>query len=272
MVVLDIKDFGRIKLELYPDEAPQTVANFEKLVDSGFYNGLTFHRIISGFMIQGGDPTGTGMGSADSNIIGEFSANGITNNVRHKRGTISMARSRDFNSASSQFFICHADCDFLDGQYAAFGKVVEGIEVVDKIAEVRTDNNDKPYNSVIIENAFIEPVLDDNCLFCKIIKGEIPSKMVYEDNFVYSFYDINPQAPVHVLVIPKKHIESVDQVNTSNSSVVAHIFESIPLIAKKCGLENGYRVVSNVGSDACQSVKHLHFHILGGKQLSETMV
>ena len=156
MVVLDIKDFGRIKLELYPDEAPQTVANFEKLVDSGFYNGLTFHRIISGFMIQGGDPTGTGMGSADSNIIGEFSANGVKNNVRHKRGTISMARSRDYNSASSQFFICHADCGFLDGQYAAFGKVLEGMETAEEIVKTPRDSSDKPLEPQVMESVRVD--------------------------------------------------------------------------------------------------------------------
>ena len=110
-----------------------------------------------------------------------------------------------------------------------------------------------------------------DCLFCAIIKGEIPSKKVYEDAFCYAFLDINPQAPVHCLVVPKEHIPSVDAVNQDNSATVAKIFEAIPKIAKELGLENGYRVVSNIGEDGCQSVKHLHFHILGGKKLTETM-
>lgn len=110
-----------------------------------------------------------------------------------------------------------------------------------------------------------------DCLFCAIIKGEIPSKKVYEDAFCYAFLDINPQAPVHCLVVPKEHIPSVDAVNQDNSATVAKIFEAIPKIAKELGLENGYRVVSNIGEDGCQSVKHLHFHILGGKKLTENM-
>ena len=110
-----------------------------------------------------------------------------------------------------------------------------------------------------------------DCIFCAIINGDIPSKKVYEDDTCYAFLDINPQAPVHCLVVPKEHISSVDSVSNDNSSVVAKIFEAIPKIAKQLGLENGYRVVSNVGEDGCQSVKHLHFHILGGKKLAETM-
>ena len=110
-----------------------------------------------------------------------------------------------------------------------------------------------------------------DCIFCKIIAGDIPSKKAYEDDDMLAFYDINPQAPVHILVIPKKHIASVDAVDASNSAIVAKIFEKIPQIAKDAGIRNGYRVISNCGDDACQSVKHLHFHILGGAQLSETM-
>ena len=109
------------------------------------------------------------------------------------------------------------------------------------------------------------------CIFCKIISGEIPSKKAYEDEEILAFYDINPQAPVHILVIPKEHLPSVDGINTTNSSIVAKIFEKIPTIAKNAGITNGYRVISNCGDDACQTVKHLHFHILGGKPLSETM-
>lgn len=130
---IDIKDYGVIKLELDGDSAPITVANFVKLAESGFYDGLTFHRIISGFMIQGGDPEGTGMGGSDENIKGEFEANGVKNDISHKRGVISMARSQAMDSASSQFFIVHEDSTFLDGQYAAFGQVTEGIEIVDQI-------------------------------------------------------------------------------------------------------------------------------------------
>ncbi|MER2081192.1 MAG: peptidylprolyl isomerase [Ruminococcus sp.] len=134
-VVIDVKDYGEIKLELYPDIAPKTVANFKKLAESGFYDGLTFHRIMKGFMIQGGDPLGNGTGGSDENIYGEFTANGFKNNLSHTRGVISMARNGvDMDSASSQFFIVHQDSTFLDGQYASFGKVIEGMEVVDKIA------------------------------------------------------------------------------------------------------------------------------------------
>lgn len=132
---IQIKDYGTIKLELDADTAPITVENFAKLVNEQFYDGLTFHRIISGFMIQGGDPDGNGMGGSDETIKGEFSANGVENNISHKRGVISMARSNDPDSASSQFFIVQKDSNNLDGQYAAFGKVTEGIEIVDKICE-----------------------------------------------------------------------------------------------------------------------------------------
>ena len=135
---------GVIDIELYPDVAPITVANFEKLVKEGFYDGLIFHRVIAGFMIQGGDPLGTGMGGAKEKIKGEFAINGVGNDLSHERGVISMARSQNPNSASSQFFICHADCSFLDGQYAAFGKVVSGMETVDEIASIPTDPYDRP--------------------------------------------------------------------------------------------------------------------------------
>ena len=133
--VIDIQDYGTIKVKLAPEAAPITVENFTGLAESGFYNGLTFHRIIKGFMMQGGDPEGTGMGGSDKNIKGEFASNGVNNPISHKRGVISMARAMDPNSASSQFFIMHQDGTFLDGEYAAFGEVVEGIEVVDKVCE-----------------------------------------------------------------------------------------------------------------------------------------
>ena len=128
-----------IKAELYPEAAPKTVENFLKLVDEKFYDGLIFHRVIKGFMIQGGDPTGTGMGSSKDTIVGEFRANGFQNDLAHTRGVLSMARTNMPNSASSQFFIMHQDAPHLDGQYAAFGKVIEGMEAVDKIASVKTN-------------------------------------------------------------------------------------------------------------------------------------
>ena len=138
-----VKDYGTVKMELYADIAPITVANFAKLVNEGFYNGLTFHRIMSGFMFQGGDPLGNGTGGSDEEIKGEFALNGVENSISHTRGTISMARASAYNSASSQFFIMHQDYTGLDGAYAAFGKVTDGMEVVDKICEnvIPVDNN-----------------------------------------------------------------------------------------------------------------------------------
>lgn len=133
-----------IKLELYPEIAPITVDNFVKLANEKFYDGLIFHRVIQGFVIQGGDPTGTGMGGPGYQIKGEFEINGIKNDISHERGVISMARSMNYDSAGSQFFICHGDAKFLDKQYAGFGKVIEGMDVVDKIASARTDAMDKP--------------------------------------------------------------------------------------------------------------------------------
>ena len=142
-IEISIKNYGKIKLELDKNAAPISVDNFVKLVNNKFYDGLTLHRIISGFMIQGGDPLGNGTGGSDENIKGEFSSNGVDNPISHKRGVISMARSMDPNSASSQFFIVHQDSEFLDGNYASFGHVTDGIEVVDKICEtvkVEDDN------------------------------------------------------------------------------------------------------------------------------------
>ena len=141
----------QIKLELYPEAAPITVQNFVDLVKKGFYNGLTFHRVISGFMIQGGCPKGDGTGGPGYHIKGEFSQNGVSNPIRHTRGVISMARAMDPNSAGSQFFIMHADAPHLDGSYAAFGKVVEGMDVVDEIAAVSVDYSDKPTAPQVME-------------------------------------------------------------------------------------------------------------------------
>ena len=156
MVIIEMQNGGKIELELYPDVAPETVKNFEELVNAGFYDGLTFHRIIPGFMIQGGDPLGNGMGGSEKNIKGEFRANGFDNRLKHTRGVISMARAQDPNSASSQFFIMHADAPHLDGSYAAFGKVVEGIEAVDEIAAIPTDYSDRPKIAVRIKKMYIE--------------------------------------------------------------------------------------------------------------------
>lgn len=156
MVTIEMENGKKIKLELYPDKAPITVANFEKLVKEGFYDGIIFHRVIWGFMIQGGDPTGTGTGGSKERIKGEFLANGVVNSIKHTRGVISMARTADPNSASSQFFIMHRDAPHLDGQYAAFGKVVEGIEVVDEIASVETNAMDKPMKDQRIKTITID--------------------------------------------------------------------------------------------------------------------
>ena len=156
MVVIEMENGKKIKIELYPEIAPITVANFEKLVNQGFYNGLIFHRVIPGFMIQGGCPEGTGMGGPGWNIKGEFSSNGVKNDLKHTRGVISMAKSMRPDSAGSQFFIMHEDAPHLDGQYAAFGKVVEGIEVVDEIAEVETDYADKPLTAQVMKSVTIE--------------------------------------------------------------------------------------------------------------------
>lgn len=145
LVCIEMENGSKITIKLYPETAPITVANFKELVSENYYAGIIFHRVISGFMIQGGDPTGTGMGGSEKTIKGEFRSNGVKNDLSHKRGVISMARTNMPNSASSQFFICHADATFLDGNYAAFGEVVEGIEAVDAIAAVKTDFMDKPY-------------------------------------------------------------------------------------------------------------------------------
>lgn len=155
-IEIDVKDYGVIKATLDADVAPITVTNFVKLVKEGFYDGLTFHRIMTGFMIQGGDPSGNGTGGSDQTIKGEFASNGVENNISHERGVISMARSQEKDSASSQFFIMHADYPALDGEYAAFGKVTEGIEVVDAICEkvpVEDDNGTTlPENQPVINS------------------------------------------------------------------------------------------------------------------------
>ena len=154
--IIEVKQFGVIEVELDPSVAPITVENFVELAKKGFYNGLTFHRVIKGFMIQGGCPKGNGTGGPGYCIKGEFSANGINNPLKHTRGVISMARAMDPDSAGSQFFIMHKDASHLDGQYAAFGKVIKGIEVVDAIASVETNYYDMPLNKVVIKEIKIE--------------------------------------------------------------------------------------------------------------------
>lgn len=156
MVIIEMENGGKIEIELYPEHAPKTVANFEKLVNAGFYDGLIFHRVIRGFMIQGGDPQGTGMGGAKEKIVGEFRANGYNNTLKHTRGVISMARAFDPNSASSQFFIMHEDAPHLDGQYAAFGKVVSGMDVVDEIASIPVGPSDRPRIAMRMKKVYIK--------------------------------------------------------------------------------------------------------------------
>ena len=156
VVTITMDNGDVMKAELYPEIAPNTVNNFISLVQKGFYDGLIFHRVISGFMIQGGDPQGTGMGGPGYSIKGEFAMNGVRNDLKHTRGVLSMARSMMPNSAGSQFFIMHANAPHLDGQYAAFGKVVEGLDVVDKIASVRTGWQDKPVEEQKIQSMTVE--------------------------------------------------------------------------------------------------------------------
>ena len=153
---IEMENGGVMTLELYPEKAPKTVENFVNLANEGFYNGLIFHRVISGFMIQGGDPTGTGMGGPGYTIDGEFRMNGFDNDIKHTRGVISMARAMDPNSAGSQFFIMHKDAPHLDGSYAAFGKMTDGFDVLDKIANVATNYSDRPVEEQKIKTITIE--------------------------------------------------------------------------------------------------------------------
>jgi len=156
VVTITMASGDTIKVELYPEVAPNTVNNFISLAKKGFYDGTIFHRVISGFMIQGGDPDGTGMGGPDYSIKGEFKRNGFENNLSHARGVISMARAMNPDSAGSQFFIMHADGNFLDGQYAAFGAVTEGMETVDKIADTPTDRGDRPYEDQVMKSVTVD--------------------------------------------------------------------------------------------------------------------
>ena len=156
MVVIEMENGKEIEIELYPEISPITCENFEKLVKAGFYDGLIFHRVIRGFMIQGGCPDGTGMGGPGYQIKGEFAMNGVKNDLKHTRGVISMARSMMPDSAGSQFFIMHEDAPHLDGQYAAFGKVVSGMDVVDEIAETQTDYSDRPLKDQRMSRVYIK--------------------------------------------------------------------------------------------------------------------
>ncbi len=154
--IIEMENGGKMTLELYPETAPITVANFVKLAKSGFYNGLIFHRVIENFMIQGGDPTGTGMGGPGWTIKGEFASNGVKNTLKHTRGVISMARSARPDSAGSQFFIMHKDAPHLDGQYAAFGKMTDGFDTLDDIAKTPTDYSDRPRAEQKIKSVTVE--------------------------------------------------------------------------------------------------------------------
>ncbi|MDR0986269.1 MAG: peptidylprolyl isomerase [Ruminococcus sp.] len=155
MIVFELENGKTMKAETYPEAAPITVKNFEKLVSEGFYDGLIFHRVIPGFMIQGGDPEGTGMGGAKEKIKGEFRSNGVKNDLKHTRGVLSMARAQNKDSASSQFFIMHADASYLDGEYAAFGRIIEGMEAVDEIAATVTGANDRPVTPQVMKKVYI---------------------------------------------------------------------------------------------------------------------
>ena len=156
IVTFEMENGDIMKAELYPEVAPNTVNNFISLINKGFYNGLIFHRVISGFMIQGGDPKGVGIGGPGYSIKGEFTMNGFKNTLKHERGVLSMARAGNPNSAGSQFFIMHENSPHLDGQYAAFGKLTEGFEVLDKIAEVRTDYNDRPRTPQVMKTVTVD--------------------------------------------------------------------------------------------------------------------
>ena len=157
IVTIEMESGKKIRVELYPEKAPNTVNNYLSLVNKGFYNGLIFHRVIAGFMIQGGDPDGNGTGGPGYRIPGEFAGNGFrANDISHERGVISMARAGHPDSAGSQFFIMHEDADYLDGQYAAFGRVIEGMETVDAIADVKTDWHDRPYEDQIMKSVTAE--------------------------------------------------------------------------------------------------------------------
>ena len=156
IVTIEMEDGGIIKAELYPEIAPQSVRNFVNLIQKNFYDGLIFHRVISGFMIQGGDPQGSGMGGPGYCIYGEFTMNGFKNTLKHTRGVLSMARSMRPNSAGSQFFLMHEDAPHLDGQYAAFGKVIEGMDVVDRIASTKVDYNDRPLTEQKMKKVTVE--------------------------------------------------------------------------------------------------------------------
>ena len=156
IVTIEMENGGVMKAELYPEIAPNTVNNFISLVSKGFYDGVIFHRVIPGFLIQGGDPMGKGIGGPGYSIKGEFTSNGFKNDLHHARGVLSMARTMAPNSAGSQFFIMHDDAPHLDNQYAAFGKIIEGIEVVDQIAKVRTDYNDKPRTPQVMKKVTVE--------------------------------------------------------------------------------------------------------------------
>ena len=195
---ISVKDYGKITMELYPEIAPVTVKNFVKLASENFYSGIIFHRVIADFMIQG-DPDGNGSGGSDETIYGEFSENGVENTLSHKRGVVSMARTQDPNSASSQFFICHADSTYLDGKYAAFGKVVHGMAVVDAIANTKIGANDRPVNNITIE--YVKRVDSPEIA---AVKAEMEIEG-YEGKITMELYpDVAPQTVANFTDLAKK--------------------------------------------------------------------
>ena len=197
IMTLTMADGGKIVCELYPDKAPQSVRNMISLANKGFYDGLIFHRVISGFMIQGGCPKGTGTGGPGYCIKGEFKLNGVKNNLSHKRGVLSMARAQAANSAGSQFFIMHEDGEFLDGQYAAFGKVLEGMDVVDKIAAVKTDGNDRPLTEqkIAVLRKVTERTGTQATIISDPLNGSMYAETLFNANMLYPIINARTDVP-----------------------------------------------------------------------------
>ncbi len=217
IVYIDVRGYGIISVELFPEVAPITVNNFKRLASEGFYDFLTFHRVIENFMIQGGDPDGDGTGGSGTTIKGEFSANGVENKLLHTAGVISMARSGKPNSASSQFFIVHEDSPHLNGQYAAFGKVTIGMDIVDKIAKVKTDENDKPTTPV-----YIRQVALNRADLAELKEPKVPEKLNLFDYFAPSFVF----APVFALTLAGAITLGVLYIREENAAKAARLAEA----------------------------------------------
>lgn len=217
IVYIDVRGYGIIAVELFPEVAPITVNNFKRLAGEGFYDYLTFHRVIEDFMIQGGCPKGDGTGDADTTIKGEFSANGVENKLLHTKGVISMARSNAYNSASCQFFIVHEDSPHLNGIYAAFGKVKIGMDIVDKIAAVKTDTNDKPVTPIYIRQVALD--IDD---VCTLKEPTPPEALNVFDFFAFSLV----AAPVFVLTLGGAALFGVLFVREERAAKAARLAEA----------------------------------------------